>query len=129
MEIHVLPTRAGTDMLELALRSEGGNPWPLIGMGQRGGGAKSRMFAKLKADGYFDANNSITLLGKNAFILSAKNQRISIGRRTVKRMVHYPEGVDDGTYRCITCGQIDDEPYHMAHVCQAAHDCIYGDAR
>lgn len=59
-------TRAQRDMLTLALRSETGNPWLLIGMKGRTGGAKSRMFDEMKAKSLFDASNCITEAGRCA---------------------------------------------------------------
>lgn len=59
-------TQSARSLLELAARSRDGNPWPLIGIRQRAGGAKSRMFDKLKADGLFDKANRITQAGRVA---------------------------------------------------------------
>lgn len=122
MEIHLLPSRPATDMLEAAVRSDTGNPLPSYGVRQMAGGSKRRMFNKLKADGYFNDDDSITSLGKLAFLLSASRQRIDVGFRTVKRMILYPAVVNDDTCRCIQCGQIDEEPYHQRYVCEAAFD-------
>jgi hypothetical protein len=43
--------------------TEEGNPWPFIGMRQRGGGAKDRMFKVLVALGLYDRGNCLTPLG------------------------------------------------------------------
>ena len=115
-------TSAQLELLEIALRSEDGNPWPLIGMGQRGGGAKHRMMEQLKAAGLFDAANCITNEGRRQFLLQAAGQHVCLGHRTVRRMIHYPGPVNDDTCRCIACGQIDEQPWHMAHVCRAARE-------
>jgi hypothetical protein len=45
------------------------------------------------------------------------NERIQIGRKTYRKFIPYPEEVRDGTVRCISCGQIDDEPWHDAALC------------
>lgn len=34
-------------------------------------------------------------------------ERITIGSKTYRRFIPYPEPVRDGTLRCISCGQID----------------------
>ena len=122
MEIHVLPSRAATDMLEDAIRSKTGNPLVNYGIRQMAGGAKRRMFNSLQSDGYFDKDDCITPLGKLAFLFSASRQRLNLGFRTVKRLILYPGPVNDDTPRCIQCGQIDEEPYHARHVCEAAFD-------
>lgn len=57
-------TKAQRDLLLLAVRSETGNPWPLVSMSRRGGGALSRMFDGMKARGWFDAANCITSTGR-----------------------------------------------------------------
>lgn len=122
MEIHVLPSRAATDMLEDAIRSETGNPLVNYGIRQMAGGAKRRMFDGLKLEGYFDKDDCITPLGKLAFLCSASRQRLDLGFRTVNRLILYPGPVNDDTLRCIQCGQIDEEPWHARHVCEAAFD-------
>lgn len=108
-------------LLEIALQTEDGNPWPLIGVRQRSGGAKHRMFERMQRAGLFDHTNCITDLGRHAFLYWAARQRIPVPvARLVRRMIHHPDTIADGTYRCWACGQIDDEPYHQAHVCRAA---------
>lgn len=37
--------------------------------------------------------------------------------REVSKFILYPKAVRDGTYRCVDCGQIDDEPYHDPTLC------------
>jgi hypothetical protein len=59
-------TTSQRKFLELAVRSPTGNPWPLIGARQRGGGSKSRMFDAMKAKGWFDGSNCITPAGRQA---------------------------------------------------------------
>lgn len=59
-------TKAQREFLQLALRSPDGNPWRLIGMGQRGGGAKARMFSIMQERGLFGRDNIITDLGRQA---------------------------------------------------------------
>lgn len=113
-------TRPQLDILELALQVESGNPWHKVGARQRAGGSLSRMFDKMKAAGLFDDANCITDEGRRQFLLQAAGQRVDLGYRTVKRMIHHPGPVNDDTCRCITCGQIDEEPYHQEHVCAAA---------
>ena len=41
------------------------------------------------------------------------------GGRKVRRFIPYPQNVNDGTPRCIACGQIDDEPWHDMETCLA----------
>lgn len=46
---------------------------------------------------------------------------IDIGGKTYRRFIRYQhEDVDDGTLRCIRCGQIDDEPWHDSEICKGA---------
>lgn len=59
-------------------------------------------------------------------------EKIRIGPdHRVKRFIPYPGPIKDGTSRCIGCGQIDDEPYHDADLCQSitAGTAIYDDGR
>ena len=42
----------------------------------------------------------------------------------LRRFIPYPGPVNDGTPRCIRCGQIDDEPYHDMDLCQL----VFGEA-
>lgn len=42
---------------------------------------------------------------------------IEIDRKVYERFVRYPREVTDGTFRCIQCGQIDDEPWHDHQIC------------
>ncbi len=59
-------TRSEQAMLELATRSPTGNPWFLVGVRSRSGGAKKRMFDRMKSAGLFDASNRITDAGRAA---------------------------------------------------------------
>lgn len=59
-------TKAQRNLLELAARSPTGNPWPLLSVKQRTGGAVGRMFEQMKARGLFDALNCITEAGRAA---------------------------------------------------------------
>lgn len=45
---------------------------------------------------------------------------IKIGSLRFKRFIPYPEPVNDGTLRCIGCGQIDEEEFHNRDACLAA---------
>ena len=46
-------------------------------------------------------------------------EKISIGRREYSRFIPFPKAVRDGTYRCIACGQIDEEEYHTLTCAEA----------
>lgn len=46
-----------------------------------------------------------------------KPETITIDGREYRKFIPYPAVVADGTCRCITCGQIDEEPYHDPKVC------------
>jgi hypothetical protein len=59
-------TKAQRDLLERAVRHPLGNPWPLISMSERAGGAKARCFDRMKADGWFNQSNRITPAGRQA---------------------------------------------------------------
>jgi len=45
--------------------------------------------------------------------------KITINGREFSRFIQFPSEVRDGTPRCIACGQIDDEPYHLSDYCSA----------
>ena len=45
---------------------------------------------------------------------------IEIGGRTYRKFIPYPRPVNDGTCRCIQCGQIDELEYHDSELCAAA---------
>lgn len=44
-------------------------------------------------------------------------ETIRVGATEYRRFIHHPEPVEDGTVRCIGCGQIDEHPYHDAEIC------------
>lgn len=44
-------------------------------------------------------------------------EKIIIGGKQYSKFIPYPKAVRDGTVRCISCGQIDEEPYHEACLC------------
>lgn len=46
------------------------------------------------------------------------SKTVVIGRQKVKRFLPL-NAPDDGTLRCISCGQIDDEPWHDPALCPA----------
>lgn len=43
--------------------------------------------------------------------------KVTIGDREYVQFIPYPQAVRDGTVRCITCGQIDEDGYHDAALC------------
>jgi hypothetical protein len=50
------------------------------------------------------------------------SEMITIGEREYRKFIRYPEEVDDGTLRCIACGQIDEEEYHDQALCPACNE-------
>ena len=42
---------------------------------------------------------------------------IVIDGRAYERFIQYPRDINDGTLRCISCGQIDEEEYHDDRHC------------
>lgn len=48
----------------------------------------------------------------------AKHETIAIDGREYRKFIRYPKPVNDGTCRCIMCGQIDEQPWHDAEICQ-----------
>lgn len=44
-------------------------------------------------------------------------EKITIGDREYTRFIRWPRLVRDGTVRCISCGQIDEEPWHDDKIC------------
>lgn len=48
----------------------------------------------------------------------AASKTVKLGRRSVKRFLSMG-AKDDGTLRCIACGQIDEEPWHEPDLCFA----------
>jgi ribosomal protein S14 len=49
-----------------------------------------------------------------------KHEMIEIGGRRYRKFIPYPGPVNDGTSRCISCGQIDESPYHDMELCRRA---------
>lgn len=47
-------------------------------------------------------------------------QMIDIDGRQYRKFIRFPEEVDDGTLRCIRCGQIDEEEFHDDDLCVTA---------
>lgn len=68
-------TKAQRELLTLATQHPSGNPWPLIGMQQRTGGGKFRMFAKMQELGWFDRSNCITEAGRAALQLQGGSEQ------------------------------------------------------
>lgn len=50
---------------------------------------------------------------------STSATHIMVGRRRVRRFIHHPKPVNDGTVRCLACGQIDEPGYHDVALCPA----------
>jgi hypothetical protein len=48
------------------------------------------------------------------------NDTIEIGGRSYRRFIRHPDEVDDGTVRCIQCGQIDELEWHDGQPCRDA---------
>lgn len=46
-------------------------------------------------------------------------EMIEIDGRPYRKFIHFPGPVDDGTFRCIRCGQIDEEEFHDDALCKA----------
>lgn len=46
-----------------------------------------------------------------------KDEVITIGGKIYEKFIRYPTPVNDGTARCFSCGQIDEEPYHDNSLC------------
>lgn len=44
--------------------------------------------------------------------MTKRVEKVIIGCREYTQFIPYPKTVRDGTYRCISCGQIDEEEYH-----------------
>ncbi len=70
----IVLTKAQRRLLQIALRSPTGNPWMLIGMSARGGGATRRMFEGMIERGLFDGMNRITDLGRSALASQEKGR-------------------------------------------------------
>jgi hypothetical protein len=55
-----------------------------------------------------------------AALQKQKPRFVQIGGRNFRRIIAHPKPVNDGTCRCIQCGQIDDEPWHDSEICAEA---------
>lgn len=118
---HYKPSRGALAMLETALRAGvHGDPFTVAGVLARNNASRQELFARLQQRGLFDAGGCITHLGRKTFLHFAARQRVKIPGRTVRRMIHHPDPVEDGTCRCWQCGQLDEPPFHQPHVCAAA---------
>lgn len=84
-----------------------------------------RFEARLRRKGAEIARKPARITDKEMAASIRGADRITIGSRSYQRIL-LPEDTqaadyeDDGTSRCIACGQIDDEPYHDAEVCRKA---------
>lgn len=114
MSLKLTPARRR--ILDLALRSDSGNPWPLIGMRQRTGGAMTRMFDEMKAQGLFDVCNEITTKGR----IAALSPRVKYAGRSFRRFVAPGERDGGSVVRCIFCGQIDEPEVHESFACRGS---------
>jgi hypothetical protein len=61
-----------------------------------------------------------------AALQKQKPKFVQIGGRNFRRIIAHPKPVNDGTCRCIQCGQIDDEPWHDNAICAEAGRILYG---
>ena len=57
----------------------------------------------------------------------ADQEYIRIGNAILRRFIPYPQTVDDGTVRCIRCGQIDEDDFHDAALCLGAIPSTQGE--
>lgn len=48
---------------------------------------------------------------------AAKEETIKIDGRSYRKFIRHPEEITDGTLRCISCGQIDEDEYHDDDLC------------
>jgi hypothetical protein len=55
-----------------------------------------------------------------AALQKQKPKFVQIGGQKYRRIIMHPKPVNDGTCRCIQCGQIDDEPWHDSEICAEA---------
>ncbi len=49
---------------------------------------------------------------------------LTVGGRKFRRFIPFPGQINDGTCRCIACGQIDEPEYHIAEACRDAADAM-----
>jgi hypothetical protein len=45
-------------------------------------------------------------------------QKVRVGHKLLRKIIPYPGPVNDGTVRCIACGQIDEEDWHDPYLCR-----------
>lgn len=57
--------------------------------------------------------------GLNAMIDAALSTTVIMDGRAYRKFIAFPGPVDDGTLRCISCGQIDEEEFHDPAFCPA----------
>lgn len=50
------------------------------------------------------------------------SETVRINGKLYRKFIPYPEEINDGTFRCIRCGQIDEEEFHDQEICVAAFD-------
>ncbi|NTA58557.1 hypothetical protein G6L32_07920 [Agrobacterium tumefaciens] len=50
------------------------------------------------------------------------SETVRINGKLYRKFIPYPEEINDGTFRCIRCGQIDEEEFHDHDICVAAFD-------
>lgn len=51
---------------------------------------------------------------------------ITIGGKKYRKFIRYPSEVKDGTCRCISCGQIDEYPWHDDKLCELERASQWG---
>lgn len=54
-----------------------------------------------------------------AALRSKASDKVTFFGRKVVRFMNVDETFDDGTVRCISCGQVDDDPWHKPEMCFA----------
>lgn len=74
-----------------------------------------RMYAEMSRENVPDK------VVKASLRAAALCQSITVGGKQYRKFIPYPQEVDDGTLRCIACGQIDEEEFHDNDLCVAAH--------
>jgi hypothetical protein len=50
-----------------------------------------------------------------------ERQTIAIGGQIFNRFIRYPNPIEDGTLRCIQCGQLDEGGFHDMDLCIASY--------
>ena len=66
------------------------------------------------------ADAVVAALTRNAEPVAGSEKVIIINGRKYRKFIPYPEAVEDGTLRCIRCGQIDEPEYHDDALCAAS---------